>query len=219
MIVIAILITLVIVDLEKTCIKMRNPPKIKIELIDIEESEDDPINLLMREMDESEDSEDYGEGIPLYDDASEIIGRAHSFISHEQETLDEKLDKMISEIEYSTENDILEDLRRCFRTMDDSILYATQFLEQAIEKQVETFTGFYYEMYEDARQSIMKTLTIVSKLRERNLFPLVPLVKDLTLDIDDIKVLVSRTTLEQVKEILEGYKIRRSHIRRKIEDF
>jgi len=209
----------VIVDLEKTCIKMRNPPKIKIELIDIEESEDDPINLLMREMDESEDSEDYGEGIPLYDDASEIIGRAHSFISHEQETLDEKLDKMISEIEYSTENDILEDLRRCFRTMDDSILCATQFLEQAIEKQVETFTGFYYEMYEDARQSIMKTLTIVSKLRERNLFPLVPLVKDLTLDIDDIKVLVSRTTLEQVKEILEGYKIRRSHIRRKIEDF
>jgi hypothetical protein len=56
-------------------------------------------------------------------------------------------------------------------------------------------------------------------LRKRNLFQMVPLVKDLTLDLDEIKVLVSRTTLEQVKEVLEGYRIKRSYIRRKIENF
>ena len=48
---------------------------------------------------------------------------------------------------------------------------------------------------------------------------MVPLVKDLILDLDEIKVLVSRTTLEQVEEVLEGYRIKRSYIRRKIENF
>jgi hypothetical protein len=62
-------------------------------------------------------------------------------------------------------------------------------------------------------------LTIINNLRKRNLFLIVPLVKDLTLDLDEIKVLVSRTTLEQVEEVLEGYRIKRSHIRRKIENF
>jgi hypothetical protein len=65
----------------------------------------------------------------------------------------------------------------------------------------------------------MKTLTIINNLRKRNLFQMVPLVKDLTLDLDEIKVLASRTTLEQVEEVLEGYRIKRSYIRRKIENF
>ncbi len=64
----------------------------------------------------------------------------------------------------------------------------------------------------------MKTLTIISKLRERNLSSLVPLVKDLTIDIDQIKIIISRTNLEQVKEALEDYKNRRSRVRRKIDD-
>ncbi len=190
---------------------MRNPPKIKIELIDTEESDDDPVNLIMKDMDESsEDTEDYGEGIPMFTEASEIISRVHSFISHEQETLDEELDKIISEFENSTENDILKNLRRCFRTIDDSITWATRFLDQAIEKQVETFTGFYYEMHDDAEQAIMKTLIIISKLKEKNLFSLIPLIEDLTSEIDQIKTLVSRTTLEQVKETLKDYAIKRS---------
>ncbi len=107
---------------------MRNPPKIKIELIDIEGSEDDPVDLIMREIDESDDSEDYEEGtprgIPMFTEASEIISRVHSFISHEQETLGEELDKIISEIKNSTENNILKNLRRCFETIDDSIVWA-----------------------------------------------------------------------------------------------
>jgi hypothetical protein len=64
-----------------------------------------------------------------------------------------------------------------------------------------------------------KTLTIINKLRKRNLFQLVPLVKDLTLDLNEIKILVSRTTLGQVKDILERYRFKRSYIRRKIENF
>ncbi len=49
-----------IVDLEKTCTKMKNPPKTKIELINLEESDEDPFDLAMKCLDESSDSEDYG---------------------------------------------------------------------------------------------------------------------------------------------------------------
>jgi hypothetical protein len=199
---------------------MRNPPVIKIELIDAEESDDDPVNLIMRNLDESsEDSEDYGEGIPMFTEASTIIDRVHSYISLEQETLDEELDKIISEFERSTENDILKSLRRCFRTIDSSITWATQFLDQAIEKQVETFRGFYYEMHDDAEQAIRKTQVVISKLKERNLLTLIPLTEELTSEIDQIKTLVSRTTLEQVKETLTYYASIRLQNRRKIEDF
>ncbi len=215
------------VDLEKICTKMRNPPKIKIELIDIEESDDDPVDLIMRDLDESEDSEDYSEdygegtsrGIPMFTEASEIIGRVLAFIALEQETLDEELDKIISELEDSTENDILKYLRRCFEVVDNSIVWANRFLDQAIEKQVDSFRGFYYEMHDDAEQAITKTLTVISKLKEKNLLSLVPVVEDLTSEIDQIKTLVSNTTLEQVEETLKNYASKRSQDCRKIEDF
>ncbi len=207
---------------------MRNPPKIKVELIDLEESDDDPIDLITKSLD-SEDSDsydedyDYGEGtsrgIPMFTEASEIISRAHSFIAHEQETLDEKLDEIIYEFENSTENDILRYLRRCFKIIDDSIRWANQFLDQAIEKQVDSFRGFYYEMHDDAEIAINKTLTIISLLEEKNLFSLIPVVEDLTSEIDQIKILVSNTTLEQVEETLKGYASKRSLNHRKIENF
>jgi len=207
---------------------MRNPPKIKVELIDLEESDDDPIDLIMKSLD-SEDSDsydedyDYGEGtsrgIPMFTEASEIISRAHSFIAHEQETLDEKLDEIISEFENSSEDDILRYLRKCFKIIDDSIRWANQFLDQAIEKQIDSFHGFYYEMHDDAELAITKTLTIISKLKEKNLFSLVPVVEDLTSEIDQIKTLVSHTTLEQVEETLKNYASRRSLNCREIENF
>jgi len=201
---------------------MRNPPKTKIELIDLEESDDDPIDLIMKSLD-SEDSDsydedyDYGEGtsrgIPMFTEASEIISRAHSFIAHEQETLDEKLDEIISGFENSTEDDILGYLRKCFKIIEDSIRWANQFLDQAIEKQVDSFSGFYYEMHDDAELAITKTLTIISKLKEKNLLSLVPVVEDLTSEIEQIKILVSNTTLEQVEETLKSYARRRSQNR------
>jgi hypothetical protein len=231
MIAIVITIIVVIVDLEKTCTKMKNPPKTKIELINLEVSDEDPFDLVMKSLD-SEDSdsydedydvEDYGEGtsrgIPMFTEASEIISRAHSFIAHEQETLDEKLDEIIYEFEGSTENDMLQYLRKCFEIIDDSITWANQFLDQAIEKQIDSFTGFYYEMHDDAEIAITKTLTIISLLEEKNFFSLIPVVEDLTSEIDQIKVIVSNTTLEQVEETLKNYASKRSLNRRKIENF
>jgi len=228
MIVIVITIVVAIVDLEKTYTKMRNPPKTKVELINLEDSDEDPIDLVMKCLDESSDSEDcdedYGEGtsreIPMFtEEASEVISRAHSFIAHEQETLDGKLDEIIYEFEGSSENDMLQYLRKCFEIIDDSIKWANQFLDQAIEKQIDSFTGFYYEMHDDAEIAITKTLTIISLLEEKNFFSLIPVVEDLTSEIDQIKVIVSNTTLEQVEETLKNYASKRSLNRRKIEDF
>ncbi len=94
----------------------------------------------------------------------------------------------------------------CFKIIDDSILWANQFLDQAKEKQINSFRGFYYELHDDAEIAIYKTLTIISLLEEKNFLSLTPVVEDLTSEIDQIKVLVSKTTLEQVEEILKNYK-------------
>jgi hypothetical protein len=152
-------------------------------------------------------------------DPSEIKCRCHAYIAHEQETLAKLLSELGSEIDTSPENIIVEKLKRCFKCIDDMMEYASQFLSQALFVEMRTFTGFYYEMNEDASQSIRQTLTIISKLREKKLFLLVPQVKDLVIDLDDVKTLVSRRTLEQVRETLERYYTRRAYTCRKIENF
>ncbi len=186
----------------------------ELESTNMEQSDDDLADSSDREDSDARETRSHWPNDP-----SEIKCRCHAFIAHEQETLAEKLSELNSEMETSSENIIVEKLKRCFKCVDDTIEYANQFLNQALLVEMKNFTGFYYEMHEDASQSIRQALTIVSKLRERNLFLLVPLVKDLVIDLDDIRILVSRTTLEQVKETLEGYNIRRTHIRRRIENF
>jgi hypothetical protein len=79
------------------------------------------------------------------------------------------------------------------------------------------FTGFYYEMENEAKQTIRQALTIVSTLRRGNLFHLAPSVKGLVIELDYIRILVSRKTLEQVEETLEEYGARRTHTLREIE--
>jgi hypothetical protein len=74
-------------------------------------------------------------------------------------------------------------------------------------------------MHDDAEIAITKTLTIISLLEEKNFFSLIPVVEDLTSEIDQIKVIVSNTTLKQVEETLKNYASKRSLNRRKIEDF
>jgi hypothetical protein len=170
------------------------------------------------DMEESEDSDVNEIDSQWSDDSSEVRSRFHDFMSHELEILDRILVEMISEIENSVENTIMSQLKRCFECIDDMMIHANQLINQAQSVEMKHFIGF-YSLYDETRHSMMKTLTIVNNLRKRNLFQLVPLVKDLTLDLDEIKVLVSRTTLEQVEEVLEGYKIKRLHIRRKIENF
>jgi DNA replication protein DnaD len=152
------------------------------------------------------------------EDSNEVKRRFHDFMSHEIEILDQILVEMISAVENTSENTIISQLERCFECIDNMMVYANQFINQAQSVNMKYFVRF-YSLYDRIRHSIMRTLTIINNLRKRNLFQMVPLVKDLTLDLDEIKVLVSRTTLEQVKEVLEGYRIKRSYIRRKIENF
>jgi DNA replication protein DnaD len=152
------------------------------------------------------------------DDSNEVKRRFHDFMSHEIEILDQILVEMISAVENTSENTIISQLERCFECIDNMMVYANQFINQAQSVNMKYFVRF-YSLYDRIRHSIMRTLTIINNLRKRNLFQMVPLVKDLTLDLDEIKVLVSRTTLEQVEEVLEGYRIKRSYIRRKVENF
>jgi DNA replication protein DnaD len=152
------------------------------------------------------------------DDSNEVRRRFHDFMSHEIEILDQILVEMISAVENTSENTIISQLERCFECIDNMMVYANQFINQAQSVNMKYFVRF-YSLYDRIRHSIMRTLTIINNLRKRNLFQMIPLVKDLTLDLDEIKVLVSRTTLEQVEEVLEGYRIKRSYIRRKIENF
>jgi len=186
-----------------------------LELTRMEQSDDDLTDSSDREDSDTRESESHWPSDP-----SEIKCRCHAFIAHEQETLARLLHELSAEIEPNSGNslvEIVEKLKRCFKCVDDMVEYATQFLKQAILIEMKDFTGFYYEMEEDARQIIRQALTIISTLRRGNLFFLVPSVKELVIDLDDIRVLVSRKTLEQVEETLEGYDIRRTHILREIE--
>ena len=99
------------------------------------------------------------------------------------------------------------------------IEYITQFLRQARLIEMRDFTGFYYEMENDAKQANGQALTILSILRRGNLFHLAPSVKGLVIELDYIRILVSRKTLEQVEETLEEYGTRRTHTLREIENY
>jgi hypothetical protein len=115
-----------------------------------------------------------------------------------------------------TENDtenILQDIRKGFSIIDDIILYATTFINEANKAKVEKFKGFYRDILNFAKTNISKTLTIIRKLRARSLLSLVPLTKDLLIEQDHIKKLVHGENLEQIKELLKEY---RRTIRRRI---
>ena len=170
------------------------------------------------EMEENEDLDASEIDSHRSDDSSEVRRRFHDLMSHEIEVLNQILVEMISVVENISENTIISQLKRCFECIDDMMIYANQFINQAQLVKMEHFIRF-YSLYDGIRHGMMKTLTIINNLRKRNLFQMIPLVKDLTLDLDEIKVLVSRTTLEQVEEVLEGYRIKRLHIHRNIENF
>ena len=170
------------------------------------------------EMEESEDSDTSEIDSHWSDDSSEVKSRYHDFISHELEILDRILSEMISNIRNSSEDTILLKLRECLRCIGDIIIHASQFINQtqAVER---THPIGFDSLQEGVRTNMTKTLTVTSKLRERNLLQLLPLVKDLTLDLSEIKILVSRTTLRQIENFLERYEFKKSYIRRKIENF
>ena len=149
---------------------------------------------------------------------SESVSRCHNSISHELENLDRILSEMIYNMGNSSEDTILLKLRECLGCIGDIIIHASQFINQtqAVER---THPIGFDSLQEGVRTNMTKTLTVTSKLRERNLLQLLPLVKDLTLDLSEIKILVSRTTLKQIENFLERYRFKKSYIRRKIESF
>ncbi len=65
------------------------------------------------------------------------------------------------------------------------------------------FIGFYYEIENDAKQATRQALTVLSTLRRGNLPRLASSVKELVKELDDIRILVSKKTLEQV-EVMNG---------------
>jgi len=149
---------------------------------------------------------------------SESESRCHNSISHELENLDRILSEMIFNMGNSPEDTILLKLRECLRCIGDIIIHASQFINQtqAVER---TYPIGFNSLQESIRINMTKTLTVTSKLRERNLLQLLPLVKDLTLDLSEIKILVSRTILRQIENFLERYRFKKSYIRRKVESF
>ena len=146
---------------------------------------------------------------------SESVSRCHNSISHELENLDRILSEMIYNMGNSSEDTILLKLRECLGCINDIIIHASQFINQtqAVER---THPIGFDSLQEGVRTNMTKTLSVTSKLRERNLLQLLPLVKDLTLDLSEIKILISRTTLRQIENFLERYRFKKSYIRRKI---
>ena len=112
----------------------------ELELTRMEQSDDD--------LTDPSDSEDSDMGISETQwpsDPSEVKCRIHAYIAHEQEILAEVLGELESEVQTSSENTIIERIKRCFRCIDDMIEYATQFLKQACLIEMRDFTGFYYK--------------------------------------------------------------------------
>jgi N-methylhydantoinase B/oxoprolinase/acetone carboxylase alpha subunit len=142
------------------------------------------------------------------EDPWEIINEGGDLISYKQEKLSKLLDDIISKVnpESRKEENILENIQKAFQANDDIISAVDQFVEEAILSEVKTFIGFIEELQEDAKASALKTLTIITKLRENSLFLLIPLVENLTTEIERVEILVSKTSLEQMKEILEERK-------------
>jgi len=184
----------------------------ELELTRMEQSDDD--------LTDPSDSEDSNTGISEThwpSDPSEVKCRIHAYVAHEQEILAELLNELESEVQTNSENIIVERIKRCFRCIDDIIEYATQFLKQARLIEMRDFTGFYYEIENDAKQAIRQALTVLSTLRRGNLSRLASSVKELVKELDDIRILVSKKTLEQVEETLQEYGTRRTHTLRQIE--
>jgi len=184
----------------------------ELELARMEQSEDD--------LTDPSDSEDSNMGISEThwpSDPSEIKCRFHAYIAHEQEHLIELLNELESEVQTSSENTLVERIKRCFRCIDDIIEYATQFLKQARLIEMRDFTGFYYEIENDAKQANRQALTLLSTLRRGNLSHLASSVKELVIELDDVRILASRKTLEQVEKTLEEHGTRRTRILRQIE--
>jgi len=136
----------------------------------------------------------------------EIIHEDGDLISYEQEKLDKLLDNIIIEIKPTPElgKEMKEKIQKAVEITEDIISTINQFVEDATLAEDNIFIGFHEDLQKDAKSSAMKTLDMAEKLRENNFLSLVPVIRNLTTRIEWIELILSKTSIEQMKNTLEN---------------
>ena len=153
-----------------------------------------------------EDTEDKPSLSP--DSFYEIIHEDGDLISYEQEKLDKLLDSIIIEIKPTSEpgKEIKEKIQKAVEITEDIISTIGRFVEDATLAEDNIFIGFHEDLQKDAKSSAMKTLDMAEKLRENNFLSLIPVIRNLTTRIEWIELILSKTSIEQMKNTLENRK-------------
>jgi hypothetical protein len=134
----------------------------------------------------------------------EIIHEDGDLISYEQEKLDKILDNIILEIKSIFKpEEMVEKIQQAVEVTEDIISTTHRFIEDATLAEESLFIGFHEDLQKDARKSVVKTLDIAIKFRENNSLSLVPIIRDLTTRIEWIEFILSKTSIEQMKNALE----------------
>jgi len=138
----------------------------------------------------------------------EIIHEDGDLISYEQEKLDKLLDSIIIEIKPTPEleKETKEKIQKAVEITEDIISTIDRFIEDATLAENNIFIGFHEDHQKDAKSSAMKTLDMAEKLRENNFLSLVPVIRNLTTRIEWIEFILSKTSIEQMKNTLENRK-------------
>jgi len=138
----------------------------------------------------------------------EIIHEDGDLISYEQEKLDKLLDSIILKIKptLEVEKEIVEKIQKAVEITEDIISTIDRFVEDATLAENNIFIGFHEDHEKDAKSSAIKTLDIAVKLRENNFLSLVPVIRNLTTRIEWIELILSKTSIEQMKNTLENRK-------------
>jgi hypothetical protein len=153
--------------------------------------------------------ENIGNKLPISPDSFyEIIHEDGDLISYEEEKLDKLLDNIILEIEptHKLEKEIAEKIQKAVEVTEDIFSTIDRFVEDAALAEENIFIGFHEDLQKDAKNSAMKTLDIAVRLRENNFLSLVPIVRDLTTRIEWIELILSKNSIEQMKNALENRK-------------
>jgi len=138
----------------------------------------------------------------------EIIHEDGDLISYEQEKLDKLLDNIILKIKPTPEleKETKEKIQKAVEITEDIFSTIDRFIEDATLAENNIFIGFHEDHQKDAKSSAMKTLDIAVKLRENDFLSLVPTIRGLTTRIEWIELILSKTSIEQMKNTSENRK-------------
>jgi len=138
----------------------------------------------------------------------EIIHEDGDLISYEQEKLDKLLDSIIIEIKPTPEleKETKEKIQKAVEITEDIISTIDRFVEDATLAEDNIFIGFHEDLQKNAKSSAVKTLDMAEKLRENNFLSLIPVIRNLTTRIEWIELILSKTSIEQMKNTLENKK-------------